>query len=82
MPKAPGEDLVVTDSVLAVGHGMSVDVISLVAEEIGQRRFKWRLTAPDEADVRSQESFATRREAAAQGEVALQRAALRGRIGR
>ena len=66
----------------AVSEAISVDVVSFVADEIGQRRFKWRLRAPAEIEVPSQESFATKREAAAQGEIALQRALQRGRIRR
>lgn len=61
---------------------MSVDVVSYVAEEVGQRRFLWRLKAPGEAEVPSTESFATKREASAHGQIALQRARQRGRIGR
>jgi hypothetical protein len=66
----------------AVGRAISVEVVSFVSEEIGQRRFTWRLRAPGEIEVPSQESFATKRQAAAQGEIALQRALHRGRIGR
>ena len=68
--------------VSAVGRAISVEVVSFVSEEIGQRRFKWRLRAPGETEVPSQESFATKREAASHGEIALQRALQRGRIGR
>jgi hypothetical protein len=66
----------------AMAEAISLDIVSVVAEEIGQRRFKWRLRAPGETEMPSQESFATKREAAAQGQIALQRAVQRGRIGR
>jgi hypothetical protein len=61
---------------------ISVDVESYVAEEVGQRRFVWRLKSPGEAEVPSSESFATKREAFAHGQIALERALQRGRIGR
>jgi hypothetical protein len=61
---------------------ISVDVVSYVAEEVGQRRFLWRLRNTAEGEVPSSESFATKREASAHGQIALQRALQRGRIGR
>jgi hypothetical protein len=82
MLRAPGELPVMLRGVSAGAREMSVEVVPFVSEEIGQRRFKWRLRAPGETEVLSHESFATKREAAAQGEIALQRAFQRGRIGR
>ena len=70
------------DDISSAAGAISVDVVSFVSEEIGQLRFRWRLRAPGETEVPSQESFATKREAAVQGEIALQRALQRGRIGR
>jgi hypothetical protein len=70
------------EGISSAAGAISVDVVSFVSEEIGQRRFRWRLTAPSEIDVPSQESFATKREAAAHGQTALQRALQRGRIRR
>jgi hypothetical protein len=37
--------------------GFTVDVTCFVADEIGQRRFKWRLIAPDEVEVPSSKAL-------------------------
>jgi hypothetical protein len=52
------------------------------AESVNERRFRWRLTARNEADRASPETFATRREAVQAGTAALEKAIERGRIGR
>ncbi|MBM0207473.1 hypothetical protein JNW90_34225 [Micromonospora sp. STR1s_5] len=65
-----------------MAEAISLDIVSVVAEEMGQGRFKWRLRARGETEMPPQESFPTKREAAAQGQIALQRAVQRGRIGR
>ena len=82
MLRAHGELPLMMGENSAVRRAISVEIVAFVSEEIGQRRFRWRLRAPGETEVPSQESFATKREAAAQGEIALQRALQRGRIGR
>lgn len=52
------------------------------AGSVTERRFRWRLTARSEADRASSETFATKREAVLAGTAALEKAQLRGRIGR
>lgn len=61
---------------------ISLDVEAYVADEVNKRRFRWRLRAPGEMDYASPESFATKREAIRNGEIARERARLRGRLSR
>ena len=58
----------------------SVDVETYVDEEVNLRRFRWRLKAVDGMSVPSSHSFATKREAVRDGEIALERARHRGRL--
>ena len=57
----------------------SFEVEVHVDEEVGLRRYRWRLKGP-EGQRPSPETFATNREATRAGEIALQRARERGRI--
>lgn len=61
-------------------HVFSLDVETCVEEKGSTRRFRWRLRAPGNPDFPSTETFATKREATRNGEVALDRACQRGRI--
>ncbi len=61
---------------------ISVDIAPVVVDEVRTRRFAWRLRAPGQQELPSPQSFATRREAVADGEIARQRALQRGRIAR
>jgi hypothetical protein len=62
-----------------------MDMISFDVEEytseVSTRRFRWRLSGTGPHRISSSDSFATRREAVRAGEVALQRAVQKGRIG-
>lgn len=58
----------------------SLDVEMHVDEEVGRRRYRWRLKAADEGERPSGETFATKKEATKAGENALQRARQWGRI--
>jgi hypothetical protein len=44
------------------------------------RRFRWRLTAPYQTPLLSHDTYATKREAMRDGEIALERARLRRRL--
>ena len=57
----------------------SFDVEVHVDDEVGLRRYRWRLKG-DAGQRPSQDTFATKREATKAGEIALQRARERGRI--
>ena len=61
---------------------ITFEVETEIATEVNQRRYRWRLKGRDESDRPSPESFATRREAMQAGQIALERALERGRIGR
>ena len=65
-----------------VKNSIRLDVERYVSEELGMRRFRWSLKAPGEPPRPSTESFATQREAVRDGQLALQRAIQKGRIGR
>jgi hypothetical protein len=65
-----------------VNDAIRLDVERYVSEEVGMRRFRWSLKAPGEPPRPSTESFATRREAVRDGQLALERAIQKGRIGR
>lgn len=56
------------------------DVEVHVADEVGLRRYRWRLKGSDEGHRPSPESFTTKREATKAGEIAVERARQRGRI--
>ena len=58
----------------------SLDVETHVEAGSSTRRFRWRLKAPDDRDFPSSRTFATKREAIKDGEVALDRARQRGRL--
>jgi hypothetical protein len=58
----------------------SFDVEVQVDDEVGQRRYRWRLKGAAEGERPSSDTFATKREATKAGEVALLRARQRGRI--
>ena len=58
----------------------SVDVETCVEAGVSTRRFRWRLKAPGNQDHPSTQTFATRREALKDGEIALDRALQRGRL--
>jgi hypothetical protein len=62
-----------------------MDTISFDVEEytseVSTRRFRWRLNEAGQVGVASPESFATKREAVRAGEVAVQRALQKGRLG-
>jgi hypothetical protein len=60
---------------------ITFEVETEIATEVNQRRYRWRLKGREE-DRPSPESFATRREAVQAGQIALERALERGRIGR
>lgn len=59
---------------------ISVDVESFVEPDVQLRRFRWRLKDCGSSEYTSPNSFATKREAVREGEVALQRAIQRGRV--
>jgi hypothetical protein len=61
---------------------IAFDVEAYVSDEVNRLRFRWRLHGPGEPPQSSKESFATRREAAAAGEIARLRAIQRGRVAR
>jgi len=63
-----------------VQSSLSLAVEMFVPDEIGLRRYRWRLKAAGQGERPSSESFATKREATMAGEIALQRARQRGRI--
>jgi hypothetical protein len=65
-----------------VMDAIRLDVEGYVSDDLGLRRFRWSLKAPGEVPRPSTESFATRREAVRDGQLALQRAVQKGRIGR
>ena len=61
-------------------YAFSLDVETCVEAGTSTRRFRWRLRAPNNRDFPSTQTFATRREALKDGEVALDRARQRGRV--
>jgi hypothetical protein len=63
-----------------VQSSFTFEVEMFVPDEIGLRRYRWRLKGAGEGERPSSESFATKREATMAGEIALQRARQRGRI--
>lgn len=56
------------------------DVETCVDSGVDLRRFRWRLIAAGEGNLPSTQTFATKREAVRDGELALQRARARGRL--
>ena len=52
----------------------SMDVETCIEPGTSTRRFRWRLTAPRQPSRVSAETFATKREATKDGEIALERA--------
>jgi hypothetical protein len=62
-----------------VSGPFSFDVEVHIDDEVGLRRYRWRLKGA-EGERPSSETFATKREATKAGEVALQRARERDRI--
>ncbi len=59
-------------------YAFSLDVETYVEAGSSTRRFRWRLKAPDSKDFPSTQTFATKREATKDGEVALDRARQKG----
>ena len=59
---------------------LSFDVETCVDTDVDLRRFRWRLIAAGEGNLPSTQTFATKREAVRDGELALQRARARGRL--
>ena len=64
-----------------MGSGFSLDVETYIEAGSNSRRFRWRLKETgSNRDMSSSQTFATKREAMKDGEVALDRARQRGRL--
>ncbi|WP_375461732.1 hypothetical protein [uncultured Enterovirga sp.] len=61
-------------------NAFTYEIESYVDEEIGLRRFRWRLKDPAATDFAASHTFATKREATKDAEIALARARQRGRL--
>jgi hypothetical protein len=63
-----------------VDYAFSLNVETYVEAGSSTRRFRWRLKEPGNRDFPSSQTFATKREAIKDGELALNRAHQRGRL--
>jgi hypothetical protein len=59
----------------------SLVIVPADAVDVSTRRFHWKLVSSDGHERPSAETFSTRREAMREGEIQLERARQRGRIG-